>query len=272
MTEETTTEQPPVNQTPALHEREPRALATVEPPKFEAGGALNAMIPQNPQEYARMAGLLIDAGLIPASYDSKAQGDQWVREVRAKLIIGLMKSVEIGVPPITGLNGIMIVNNRPSVWGDLAVSLVQRSGQLANQQAMPIGHEPAPGTALSDWDASFGWRVSYWRKGQDSAYVGEFTVGDAKRAGLWENTSKKPWIYYPKDMLFNRARAKALRAGFADALHGMGIVEEERDVAPEVEHKPDTQSLLSDEPEDGEYDEVLEPESGGTAQPVNEGK
>lgn len=246
MAEETTTEPPAremiVDQTPALAEREPRDLAP-----FEAGGALEAMIPRTPEEYARMARLLIDADCVPASYSNDDP-----RKTRAALIIGLMKSVEIGVPPITGLNGIMIVNNRPSVWGDLAVALVQRGGQLVNQQIVQIGQAPEPGLPLDKWDSSYGFRVIMWRKGQEGGYVGEFTVGDARRAGLWENHKKKPWIYYPKDMLFNRARAKPLRAGFADALHGMGIVEEERDVAPGIEHKINTAALLSDEPEEAE--------------------
>ena len=128
MTEQTETQQEnhPVDQTPAPAQREPRALVP-----FTAGGDLAPMIPQNPEEYARLAGLLIDAGCGPASYESPKEGVEGLWEMRAKLIIGLMKSVEIGVPPITGLNGIMIVNNRPSVWGDLGVSLIQRSGHLA---------------------------------------------------------------------------------------------------------------------------------------------
>lgn len=246
MTEEQTDmlegEQPGMttDETPPPTKREPRELT-----KFEAGGKLNALIPQTPEEYARMARLLMDAGCVPASYDSKRND---ATEVRAKLIIGLMKSVEIGVPPITGLNGIMIVNNRPSVWGDLAVSLIQRSGHLDKMEVRKIGPEPQPGQPLKDWSGEFGYRVMMWRKGQSQPYVGEFTVGDARRANLWENHKKQPWINYPLDMLFNRARAKAARMGFADALHGMGIVEEERDVAPQVEEGRTAASLLDDEP------------------------
>jgi len=228
--------EPAKDQTPPLAEREPRQIAP-----FVAGGALAAMIPQNPQEYARLAYLLMDAGCVPASYSGAN-----AKETSAKLIIGLMKSVEIGVPPITGLNGIMIVNNRPSVWGDLAVSLVQRGGQLAKMEVRRIGPDPQPGQSLEDWDSGFGFRVLMWRKGQDTPYEGTFTVGDARRAKLWLNTRKMPWIDYPFDMLFNRARAKAMRMGFADFLHGMGIVEEERDHAEPV--AIEATNLLSDEP------------------------
>lgn len=251
MTDQTNEEAQPVDQTPPLAVREPKAITP-----FVAGGALAAMVPQTPEEYARLAGLLIEAGCIPASYESREAGEKGFRETRAKLIIGLMKSVEIGVPPITGLNGIMIVNNRPSVWGDLAISLVQRGGQVAKMEVHKFGPEPQPGQNIADWSAEFGYRVMIWRKGQDMPYIGEFTVGDAKRANLWLNTRKQPWINYPLDMLFNRARAKALRMGFADYLHGMGIVEEERDLV--IEHKPETAaSLLSDEPvEDAEAEEI----------------
>jgi hypothetical protein len=238
-----------IDQTPPPQEREAREIVP-----FQAGGGLNAMVPQTPDEYARMARLIIDSGCIPASY-----GNGSPTEIRAKLIIGLMKSVEIGVPPITGLNGIMIVNNRPSVWGDLAISLIQRSGALAKMEVHQFGPLPTPSNLpIDQWDNGYGYRVLMWRKGQETPYVGEFTVGDARRAGLWLNTKKQPWILYPKDMLFNRARSKAARSGFADALHGMGIVEEERDHAPEHDTAARTQNLLSDEPEEAEIIDVVE--------------
>lgn len=231
-----------IDQTPALAKREPRQIA-----QFTAGGPLAAMIPQTPAEYAKMANLLIDASCIPASYESRAiDQDQKFRETRAKLIIGLMKSVEIGVPPITGLNGIMIVNNRPSCWGDLAMALIQRGGQLEKHTVETIGSAPAPNLPIDQWDSTYGYRVTMWRKGQDEPYVGEFTVGNARRAQLWLNTKKQPWILYPDDMLFNRARSKPMRRGFSDYLHGMGIVEEERDLAQEVEAKPSVAALLED--------------------------
>lgn len=233
-----TTDQP-VDQTPAR--REPR------PQQFTAGGPLAAMIPQTAEEYARMASLLIDAECVPDSYRSKADGEQGYRETRAKLIIGLMKSVEIGVPPLTGINGIMIINNRPSVWGDLGVALIQRDGHLEKMEVRRFGPDPHPGMQLNDWAREFGYRVTMWRRGQELPYIGEFTVDAARRASLWENTKRAPWIYYPHDMLFNRARAKAMRAGFADSLHGMSIVEEARDVAPEPV-KPSVGMILSDEP------------------------
>jgi hypothetical protein len=243
-----------VDDTPGPGQREARELAP-----FNAGGGLNAMVPQTPEEYARMGKLLIEAGCVPASYEGRDP-----HETRAKLIIGLMKSVEIGIPPITGLNGIMIVNNRPSVWGDLAVSLIQKSGLLQQMQVRQIGGSFDKSADVSKWPDDFGFRVMMWREGQESPYVGEFTVRDAKRAGLWMNHKKQPWIKYPLDMLFARARAKTMRMGFADALHGMAIVEEARDVAPEEPKRIDTSALFCDEPQSEDASDLLtEPDEEG---------
>jgi hypothetical protein len=52
--------------------------------------------------------------------------------------------------------------------------------------------------------------------------VQRFGADDAKRAGLAGDV----WAKYPDRMLQNRARAFALRDQFADALMGIGMVEE----------------------------------------------
>jgi hypothetical protein len=46
-------------------------------------------------------------------------------------------------------------------------------------------------------------------------------------------------------MLFNRARAFALRDGFADALNGLEIAEEVRDMMPAEEDKPAAPSMAA---------------------------
>jgi hypothetical protein len=66
------------------------------------------------------------------------------------------------------------------------------------------------------------------RKGSPEPTVRTFSQADAQKAGLW--TKAGPWTQYPKRMLFQRARAFALRDTFADVLKGLRIVEEERDI------------------------------------------
>ena len=83
-----------------------------------------------------------------------------------------MKSVEIGVNPITGIANIMIVNNRPSVWGDLGVALVQQAGQLTGMEQEEIGTAPEPGLELKDWPADYGWRITDTRSLRDTSPSG----------------------------------------------------------------------------------------------------
>jgi hypothetical protein len=87
--------------------------------------------------------------------------------------------------------------------------------------------------------------VTMWRRGQSEPYIGQFTVGDAKRARLWMDPHREPWIKYPKRQLKWRAFAWPARDGFADDLMGLSIAEEMLDVPPEVPTKTDL-SFLDD--------------------------
>lgn len=168
--------------------------------------------------------------MVPDSY-SKNQDD---RQTQARVMIGIMKGMEIGIPPITALSTIVIINNRPCVWGDGAIALVQKSGNLENFKETMTGtpHE-------DDWTAT----CEVQRKGLIDPIIREFTWAQAKKASL---TGKKgPWMSYPARMMQMRARAFALRDGFADALYGLGIGEEMRDV-PVAKETVDT-DFLSDE-------------------------
>ncbi len=242
-------------------EQPPQTAIAVQPPRrvaleAQAAGVL-PIIPTNIEEALRYAKGLIAAGIVPEAYkhkDAVWDGDRKVvdkGEVNAELVLaGILKAMEVGVAPQTGLGGLLPLNGRFTVWGDLAAALVQRGGQVANQTSVEVGPSFDPETPLGDWPKEYGFEVRYWRVGQTDPYVGRFTVRDAQRAGLWMNSSKKPWIMYPKRMLFNRARAFVLRDGFADALSGLSIAEEVLDSmpAPEAVSGPRTPSLADDEP------------------------
>jgi hypothetical protein len=135
------------------------------------------------------------------------------------------------------LKGIAIINGRPSIWGDLAVALVQSKNLIEEMEHHYTGEPDADDRTC---------HVVIKRRGQEKPYDGHFSVKDAKRAKLWLNPRKQPWIDYPERMLFNRARAFALRDGFADALAGLAIREELEDLPPEP--KPVSLEFLNDEP------------------------
>lgn len=220
----------PVDPIPASVEEEgaSNVPAIREKAQLVAQSEVMAIMPTSIEEAARYAQGLCVAGIVPDAFKDKQSG-QANREL---VMMGVLKSMEIGVPPQTGLAGLLPINGRFSVWGDLAAALVQRTGQVERQQTIELAATFDPDTPLGEWPDNFGFRVLYWRKGQADPYSGEFTVRDAKRAGLWANSRKQPWILYPKRMLFNRARAFALRDGFADGLNGLTIAEEVMDTLP----------------------------------------
>lgn len=201
---------------------------------LKSGGRVAPIVPRDVEEAFRIAKAVINAGLAPASYEK--DGPSRDPDVQ-KVLIGILKGAEVGLPPITALSTIAIINRRPCIWGDGAVALVQESGQVAKVEQR---FEGADGE--DDWTAIY--RI--WRRGQDEPYEGRFSVKDAKRAHLWMNPKKQPWIQYPQRMLMARARAYALRDGFADCLMGLSIAEEVQDI-PAPPQEVD-KSFLDDEP------------------------
>lgn len=138
-------------------------------------------------------------------------------ETQSMLLVA--KAVELGIPLTNIPSGMMIVRNKPCVWGDTMLALVQRSQGFVSIAERMEGEEAVC-------------VVTRMRKLMDGTYATSgtevrFSIAEAKTAGLWGKAG--PWTQYPKRMLKMRARAFALRDMFADVLNGMGMVEEVRD-------------------------------------------
>ena len=238
---DTPTAEPSQNLQVIVPEIKATDVATLPPKKAElvAGARVSPIIPRTIDEVARVANAVIVAGLAPNSYEGRDD-----KERTSKIIIGIMKGAEVGFPPITALSTIAIINGRPCIWGDGAVALIQSSGQVEKVEQFYEGQEEPDGLP-DNYTAVY----SIYRKGQETPYVGRFSVGDAKRARLWANPRKAPWMDYPKRMLMMRARAFALRDGFADRLMGLSIAEEAQDIQPVAE--PISTSFLDDAPNAG---------------------
>lgn len=134
-------------------------------------------------------------------------------------LIRLQAGMELGLTPIWSLTNIMVTNGRPSVWGDGLLGIV-----LAQPTCEDV-IETSRGTFPND-DYTAVCEVR--RKGR-APVVREFSVADAKKANLF---GKNVHATYPKRMLMMRARSWACRDAFADALRGLGVVEEQQDVEP----------------------------------------
>lgn len=160
----------------------------------------------------RLASWLHATGMLPHGVTTTAQ---------VALIVA--KGMAVGVGPVQALENIMVVNNRCTIWGDLAIALVRASGKAG---AIVETIEGDGDNRVARCDAQ---RI---QAGSVETISRTFSVRDAREAGLWGKSG--PWKQYPNRMLQMRARAFALRDGFADVLKGLGIREEfdDADVPP----------------------------------------
>ena len=143
-------------------------------------------------------------------------------------VVATLAGARLGLDPFQAVQGIAVVNGRPALWGDAMLAVVKGSGLLDDEQ---VEYLPSRKECL-------GVRYTCKRKGVRSPYIGTFPKADAERAGLWGKPG--PWSQYPERMLLNRARAFALRDGFADVLKGIACREEVEDAIVEAQPTPAT--------------------------------
>lgn len=203
----------------------PQTLPVAAPPRpkppLVAGGRPQAIVPQDIDQIWRLAGIICEAGMTPKDFKTPAQ-----------VTIAIMHGLEIGLNPMQALQKIAVINNRPAVWGDAVIGLVQARG--VDEYIV----EEFTGT-LQDGTLTAICRTK--RKGRPNEVVRKFSVAQAKRARLWDERQKvsryrnnervevlndSPWYRFPERMLQMRARGLCLRDVYADVLGGLYLAEE----------------------------------------------
>jgi hypothetical protein len=160
------------------------------------------LTPSNLKEAMEFSKIIAESDLIPKDYKGKP----------GNVLVAVQMGLELGLPPLQAIQGIAVINGRPSLWGDALLALVRASPHFES-----IEEEQTETEAVC--------RVK--RRGE-AAITRSFSVADATKAGL----SKKdgPWQQYTRRMLQMRARAFALRDAFADVLKGVSMAEEAQDM------------------------------------------
>ena len=149
----------------------------------------------------------------------------------ASCVLAVQHGAEIGLGPMQSIQSVAVINGRPSIWGDAALALVMGSAVCEFVRERIEGDGDSL-TAVCETK----------RRGYPAPSVTQFSVVDAKRAGLWGKAG--PWTQYPKRMLQLRARGFGLRDAFPDVLKGLVTAEEAQDypadtAAPAAQQKPE---------------------------------
>lgn len=159
----------------------------------------------------------VRAGMIPDSFRQppSSTDEQIVRRVAVAIEYGL----GVGFTPLQSLAYIYPINGRPCLWGDGPMSLVSAHKAYAGYDVKWEGENDT---------LTVVYRIGRKVAGGDTVWTEwKYTYADAKLAGLIGKGMA--WPKHLRRMMFNRARAFAIRDAFPDALRGAGIAEEYTD-------------------------------------------
>ena len=108
--------------------------------------------------------------------------------------VKLMYGLEMGLPGLSAMMGVNVIQGRVTMGANLVASLIKRSGRY--NYTVPV------------WDERE-CQIHFTENGKPVG-VSSFSMNDAKRAGLLRSGGN--WDKYPKAMLFARAVTQGARA------------------------------------------------------------
>lgn len=165
--------------------------------------AAGLKLPETYGETFQLADMVCKSQLCPQAYRNKPQD----------AAVAMMMAIEAGANPVTSLNFIAVINGRPAWYADAVPGIAKAKGLITGYEEWFDGEE---GTdkfkAICKVFAPDG-----------KTYQNEFSVADAKTAGLWGKSG--PWKQYPKRMMQWRARSWSVRDAAPEASFGATVEE-----------------------------------------------
>ena len=164
---------------------------------------------------------LAKSGLLPEVY----------RKQPASVFLAIQQGKELGLKPMQAINGINVIQGKPTISPALMAALIMNSGKGSYRVKQ-----------FTDKISE----IVFTRDGAETPF--KFTMEDAVKAGL---AGKQNWRNYPKNMLHARNMSNGARMIFPDVIQGLYTVEE---LAPDVE--------MTEEgvPTEGPIIDIVEPE------------
>jgi hypothetical protein len=166
-------------------------------------------------EALKFADFICRSNFCPASFLGEGNNVVYPPErARANVAIAIMTGMELGLSPLNSLRSICIIKGTPTIWGTAKTALPLQQGKIKSLEYKYLGEESKP-----NWTCE----VTIVRKDNDMSFTASFSWADAVRAEL---TNKNNWKYYPKKMLFNRAKQTALSELFPECYYNIYSSEE----------------------------------------------
>lgn len=205
----------------------PKALATMR----AGAAALLPIYPTTFEEVVRLARMAIFAGMIKplkTGYGDNVQiEDARSTEARATMIV--MQGMELGLPPMQSVQLLAMINGRITAHSEAVPGILLSKGFKIKKSFAGTEYE-------DDFKA-----VCELTRPDGQVFVTEFSVRDAKKADLWDQSPTKTsysktkpndsaWFRYPKRMLWARALGFASKDGGSDAMRGLMVREEVEDM------------------------------------------
>lgn len=153
---------------------------------------MNALVIRNMDDAERAARAMSASGFFP---DSKSA---------AQAVVKILAGAELGFGPFASMNGVNIIQGKPTLSANLIAAAVKRSGRYDYK------------IAQMDDRACV---LDFYENGQKIG-ASAFSMADAERAGL---AGKQVWKQYPKNMLFARAISNGVRWYAPDVFSGAVI-------------------------------------------------
>lgn len=152
-----------------------------------------------------MAEKLFVSGLLPATLKKPEQ-----------VFLIIQQGIELGIPPMAAINGISVIQGKPTIGANLMAGLIMGSGKGSFAVKERTEEKSV---------------IEFTRGKTKTPFT--FTMEDAKRAGL---IGKDNWNKYPANMLYCRNLSNGARAVFGDVIMGLYLTEEINPDIPVDEH------------------------------------
>lgn len=169
-----------------------------------------SLVPKTLDEAMQMAKLIADSELVPKDYRGKP----------GNVLIAVQMGAELGLKPMQAIQGIAVINGRPSIFGDIGKAILRANGYQIDEDDI----ETIKKTQRA--------RCKITRRNGE-VIERTFSVEDAKTAKLWGKEGA--WTNYPWRQMAWRAFWFAGRDGAADALKGLSGAEEAMDYSSVIE-------------------------------------